>query len=373
MSDSIFIRPQRQHKKTTYQVEYYEVVDGVPKRRRENFKTKQDAINREQDLLLERARAEQTIMSPCTPGVFQIERKSIQDALSDFANNKYATAFDRRHHRKEMSNYNLFGEYIIEKRGRLFVDEITLKDIEQWRIDTQASGVKNATIERRTNSVRSFLNYCVNHKYRLDNPVDFVTKLPVITPKRELWASQNDKVKVCETIQAWASEMFVVLDETLARPIELCRQTVGDFDRANRTARYVSGKGNTIRERWIPLTDKAFNVYVAVIERRRAEGRGKSDNLIFRNSKGNAVSTEVLSKQIRIAREKLEIKESSKLYALRHEGLTNLGKNNVGLRKISELAGHSKAATTMHYMQVDVEDLRNVINIADKVKRSQVG
>lgn len=377
MNDNVIIRPQKQFNRTTFQVEWYEDVPGstVQKRRRKNFKRKDQAENKRQELLLaiERKLARDVLKSQGVRVEKEkqtLQRKTIQEALLNFSEEKKTTSFDLRHHRKEMSNYNIFGEYIIDVKNRDFIDEISLLDLQEWRRSMQEKEPKklsNSTIERRMNSVRSFLNYCIAHGYIDENPAEKLKKLPIVTPKRKLW-KESEKVDVFCTIPEWAQEFWTCLEETLCRPIELCRQTISDIDFENRKCRLLSGKGG-VRERWVPLSDRAIIIYRAVITKRRLEFRSKPDDLIFRNSRGNPVTTEVFDKAVRVMREKAGIIKGATPYALRHEGLTNMSKLHIGETTIAAWAGHAKTQTTKHYLQTEVDDLRKVINIRDGQKK----
>jgi integrase len=379
MSEKIVIRACPGVKKPTYQVEFYD-LEG--KRKRKNYKTKLDAENFRQELIdlrnrnnaIKNLRAQGVIVDQ---GKVERLRKPIQEALREFFESKLSLVRDPKDLRSlkiEKLTYNLFGEFIIEERERDFVDEITLLDLEQLRTKFQAKKLKNATIVRKETSIGAFLNYCLKHKYVESNVALGLSKLPITTPKRILY-SDDQKAMLESALSEWAQEIFILLAETFARPIELERAVISDFDIAARELRVVSAKGIKIQERFLPLSERAFTVLKAVVAKRRLEGRGGPNDLIFRNSKGGAVSTDVFDKAVRKAAKDLKIAIEATPYALRHGGLIALRKMKVHMSLIGSIAGHRKTETTMHYLKNDSDELRNVIKLMDfeKKKNTQVG
>lgn len=372
MSNSIIIRPQTQHKKTTYQVEWYE----GGKRKRKNKKTRAEANAYKQ--LLENKFAQQKAIADlqevgiklALPGpVDSLVRKDIQSALEDFYESKKAVAFDPKDLRSlkiEKIAYNYFGEFIIDSKQRTYVDEITLKDLEEYRAFLQKKGLKNATVARKETSMTSFLNYCVSHKYRSDNPATGLAQLPIVTPKRPTMRETDYREQLEDGLPEWCSEIFIVQGETFGRNIELLRARIGDVNLLSREIRLISAKGSHVHERWVPLTARAFSILKAVIAKRKLEGHGEDTDYLFLNSRGNPVTSDVYCDVIKETRRKLEIPEWVKAYVLRHDGLKNLRRNKVHQSQIGEIAGHRKLETTLMYLTSESDELRNVINLVDE-------
>lgn len=375
MSENIIIRPQTQFNKTTYQVEWWIDLNGEKIRKRKSFKNQYQAENKKNEILTERVTqsAKDALRARGVRFDSGEDRKfiskSIQDALELFYENLKITVFDVRHLRREKLIINQFGGFIIDERGRQTVDEITLEDLEQFRKNMLSRKLAPSTVERCFNNIRSFLNYCVSHKFREDNPAKFLKRLHVKIPTIQPWSEHYEEIELA--LPEWASEFLVVLEDTMCRPIELCRAQVKHIDWEERTITLISGKGNVVSERRVPLTDRVFTTLRAVVAKRKLEKRGDPDDLVFRNSKGNPVKTEIFDKAIRKARRALNLPEYIKAYAVRHEGLTQLKRLKVAMADIGALAGHKKIETTKRYTASDMKDLRNVINIADAAKKKQ--
>lgn len=376
MSD-IIIRPQTQHKKTTYQVEWW--VDG--QRRRKNKKTKADANAFRDALLLAESRRnairdlkDSGIQVAVQSQVDGLTRKDIQEALSDFYESKKAVAFDPKDLRSlqiEKINYNYFGEFIIESKKRDYVDEITLKDLEEYRAYLQGLGIKNSTVVRKEISANAFLNYCVSHKYIRDNPASGLKTIPIVTPKRPTMNGTEYRDQLEDGLPEWCAEIFIVQGETFCRNIELLRCKISDVS-ASKEIRLVSAKGNHVHERWVPLTERAWVTVKAVIAKRRFEGRGAEDDFLFLNSRGNPVTSDVYCNVVKKTREKLNLPSWVTAYVLRHDGIKNLRRQKVHSSQIGELAGHRKESTTRIYLGSESEELRNVINLVDRSKKKAV-
>lgn len=378
MSDTVIIRPQSHQKKTTYQVEFYR--DG--KRKRETKKTKADAIafKKEIEEQIRRRKAIESLKSSgvvlSTPGqADQLKRMDIQSALESFYESKKAVVFDPKDLRSlqvEKYAYNLFGEFIVEKRKRDFVDEITLEDLEKLRVSLQKKKLKNATIVRKENSITAFLNYCVEHKWRTDNPANGLMSLPVVTPVRKTMRGTDYRQQIEDNLPEWCAEIFIVQGETIARNIEILRAKVEDVNWVTKEIRLVSAKGRHVHERFVPLTERAQTVLRAAIAKRKLQKRGEAEDLIFLNSRGRMVTSDVYCDVIKKTREKLKLPDWATAYVLRHDGLKELRRLKAHQSQISEIAGHRKAETTQHYMRGESDELRNVINLVDRSKQKAI-
>lgn len=346
----------------TYQIRFY---DERGNRKKRNFKTKLEAETFKQELITQEQRRQLAAFNRAQGIVVEsdIERKLIQDALAEMYQQKLSSAFNKDSVKQEKFNYNLFGKFIFEEMGRDYCDEITLLDLEKFRQKEKDRGIKNASIERRFNFVRAFLNYCVAHKYRRDNPAEHIKKLYVEVIEPELW-SEGDSEKIIEQLPEWASEFILVLKDTMARPIELNRLKFSDINFFNKTVSLISAKGASVHKRKVPLTEQSIQILRA-IEQRRGPSQ---DQLVFVNSKGRPVTTSVMNKALKVARRELGLSEGLKAYGFRHGGLSQLNRLNVNQRLISKVAGHRKAETTQRYLHTNEDELRNVIDLTEAMK-----
>lgn len=380
MSDSITIRPQTQYKTTTYMVEWW--VNGV--RRRRTKKTKLDANNFKQELIdsanrakaLEELKAQGMVFN--TPAA-SIQREEIQTSLTSFYKSKLDVVVDQKDMNSlkiEKINYNQFGVFIVDVRKKFFVDEIVLQDMEAFRgYLKNVRKVSNSTIVRKENSIVAYLNYCISHKYISDNPASGLRSLSVITPPRQTMRGTDYYQEMADGLVEWASELWECMGETMARNIELETSVIGDINFGTREIRLVSKKGCHIHERFVPLTERAVTILKKVVAMRKLEGHGELTDLVFRNSKGNPVTSNCFCDVVRETRRKLDIPEWVTAYINRHDGLKALRRANVHQSHIGEIGGHRKESTTRIYLANERQDLRNVINIfeAGKNKKAQVG
>ena len=342
-----------------YQLDYS--VDG--KRQRLQFKTKSEAVAEKK-----RLETGEDDSSHDLEKVFPAcERKKISDGIREFISFKESRAKRKRSFQLEKYIFNHFYEasFALELD---FIDEIRLTHLEQIQSVWKKKKLSNATVNRRMNSVKSFLSKCQNWGFITENPASQLEEITVITPKRELWTIDevDDLVK---DLPSWAQNFFLFLHETGCRPVEAGDLLFKDVDWNRRTARLVSFKGPNVYERPAHLSEGLYALLLSIRNKRTKDGSFREDAHVFVNSIGNKVETDVFGKVVCKVRRLKGMREGLVPYGLRHTLCTLLADLNVGQNKIMAIAGHRKAETTARYIHMD-ESLKNVVDlVAEHRKR----
>ncbi|MBU0473123.1 MAG: tyrosine-type recombinase/integrase [Bacteroidetes bacterium] len=118
-----------------------------------------------------------------------------------------------------------------------------------------------------------------------------------------------------------------------------------------------SFKTKTREQRTIPLCDDAIDILIA------ARGKVvKLDGFVF-NKRGSAYTADYISKRFKRACRKAKVSEGIHFHSLRHSFASNLAQREVSLYKIKELLGHSSITTTEIYAHLNIDGLRDAVNV----------
>ncbi len=133
-----------------------------------------------------------------------------------------------------------------------------------------------------------------------------------------------------------------------------CRNLrVEDIDFVEGVCAVKQGKGK--KDRATVLSEnlaQSLKVYL--------EKNNFSSGLIFRNKKGEALSSRNVQKIVSRAAKRAGIDKGVTPHKLRHSFATHLLDSGVSIRVIQELLGHSNLQTTQIYTRVSREHIRNV-------------
>ena len=132
-----------------------------------------------------------------------------------------------------------------------------------------------------------------------------------------------------------------------------CNQWPQDSDHIT-----ITGKGN--KQRQIVLLDvvhTAMNAYFNACPSPMEPQRP-----LFIGKQGKRLNQGVVQRAIRQLRAQLNLPDTVTPHALRHSFATHLLVDGVNIRAIQELLGHASLSTTQRYTELDIEDLRDLID-----------
>jgi len=186
----------------------------------------------------------------------------------------------------------------------------------------------------------------------------WLAKVPKPTPSQRQRIPTDDETK---SLMRLAHARFRLIYEALrisgARPNELCRATIDDWQRdANgQTGVIVLQQHKTARKsgrpRTIPVGRKLGKLLRLAIGRR-------TTGPIFLSPRNHGWTVKNLSTQFARLRSAAGLDRELVLYSARHEAGTNFCREH-GILKAARLLGHARIETTQRYVHLNIDELKD--------------
>ena len=142
---------------------------------------------------------------------------------------------------------------------------------------------------------------------------------------------------------------------------ECTKFNINDLNLENNTAKVRGGKGN--KDRMIILSQN----FVSKVKEYLKNRENKSDYLFPTKESNKPITIRMAQKVIEQAADKAGFKKRVYCHILRSSFATHLLENNVDIRYIQELLGHSDLSTTQKYTKVNMEQLRKIKSPLDNL------
>lgn len=249
--------------------------------------------------------------------------------------------------------------FYMKERGDILSSDISTTNIRSYGHYVAASGVKPSTVRHYLKELSSFCNYLVTKGYLDTNPVSEIKKpkvgrkLPVYLTEQEIAALFN--AVDLEQPQGFRDLLILkTLYYTGIRDGELVnlkmQDIVGDFE-----AFIVrSGKGN--KDRIVPIHHHLAEMLRQYVQDFRKESEEK---YLFLSNSGKGLNRGWIAHIVRKCRD--ELNPEIRPHSIRHSFATQLILNGVDLKTISELLGHQSLESTVVYVHISLERLREII------------
>ena len=246
--------------------------------------------------------------------------------------------------------------------GRLdSVLEATRLDIAEYLAHLRQRGLSSSTVDRKTDSIRSFYRFLTAERYITGDPTRLIessrswSKLPSVLSIEEvqLLLDQPDTSKPLGLRNKMILE---VMYATGLRVSEIVELRITDI---NPDVGYIRclGKGN--KERVVPIGSEALAAVQEYVESGRPLLHPEDDHLLV-NYRGGKLTRDGVLKIIRKIAKSAGISKRISPHTLRHCFATHLLERGADLRSLQEMLGHADIATTQIYTHVNSKRLRNI-------------
>src|SRR5712672_4041157 len=243
-------------------------------------------------------------------------------------------------------------------------DTASFEDVRRYQLHLAASGVGVPTINQTVSTLRFFFRVTlrrheiVEHTHVIHEP----RKLPVVLSPEEvarlLDAAPGLKYKAALSVAYGAG----------LRATEVISLKVSDIDSKRMVIRVEQGKGR--KDRYVMLSPHLLELLRAWWRAERPQGW-----LFPGRDRVQPMTTRQLNRACHAAAQRAEIDKRVSLHTLRHSFATHLLEQNIDIRVIQVLLGHTKLDTTALYTRVATKTIREVVSplehIARKVERAE--
>ncbi len=274
-------------------------------------------------------------------------------------NNRYLTMFEDYLKLVKRASDNTIIAYTKDVRRFLSSVDKELKDINHSDIEKfikslskgEITGghVVESTISRYLSALKSFFSYMELAGIMNSNPVEKV-RHPRLRRKVPDFLSPEE---VVELLNVFDNEKNLREKTILSllyycglRVSELCNLRVEDVSLSPPYIKILMGKGN--KDRLVPLNEKVVQLVEEYLEKERPRfylfpGKRNSSLKMYEST---------VFRILKKAAKKAGIRKNVHPHVLRHSFATHLVMNNVSVKVVQELLGHSNLSTTSIYLHV---------------------
>ena len=260
-----------------------------------------------------------------------------------------------------LHDVNLFLQYSNGKD----IHSVTPADIEQFTVFILELGMSARSQARILSGIKSFFNYLVLEKEIEVSPAELIESprlkrhLPDTLSYGEIMA-MLDSIDL-STIEGRRNRaMLETLYACGLRVSELVSLSISMLYLDDGFVRII-GKGN--KERLVPIGKTAIKQIRSYIENDRCHipiQKG-SENIVFLNKRGTALSRVMVFKIIKETAAAAGIHKSVSPHTFRHSFATHLIEGGADLRAVQDMLGHESITTTEIYTHLDRRYLQETI------------
>jgi len=243
------------------------------------------------------------------------------------------------------------------------LSEITAADIAQMKLHFEAQGNSPATVNRKLAALSKMLsvaleNGVIERKPKISRNKERKTRFRYLTTSQR-YALMDYWLDVGE---ADMHDLTVLLLETGARCFsEMLRLKWVDVSLNEEYVTFWETKTN--RARTIPLTSHGM----ALIKLRQSRAKFGEDTHVF----GQLSGTKVNRLWDKMRRE-LDGFADVTLHTLRHTCCTRLVEGGADIKRVMEWMGHENISTTLRYMQMKPQALKDVVHMLEPQNEEKV-
>jgi len=242
---------------------------------------------------------------------------------------------------------------------------ITSNDIEKYK-SVRLIEVSQTTVNIDLNTIKAIFNIAIRFNWIEKNPSKDIKKISI--PQKERLCFNDLELKlILNNCNSLIKNIVCFALYTGMRLNEICNIQLKDINFDERILS-ITNKENfrtkSGKQRQIPISDNLFKLLNEMLEQKPNDNilsLYNPESYIFSRN-GFKLSANFVSKAFKKVLRKLNMNERFHFHCLRHTFITNLIKNGVNINYVKEIAGHSEIQTTMNYIHIVTNDLREAVN-----------
>lgn len=254
-----------------------------------------------------------------------------------------------------------YNNWIDKKLGSKKLVEITVDDIQEI-INKALSERTPRTAEFIKAVFRQIFNFAINRDLYFKNNPAMKISIPSFDNKRTFFFSNEQAEELIRRLyirREIVGDIVNLAFHTGCRAAEIFNLDWKSVDLKNRFLMLLNTKHGK-STRYIPMDETAFEILS-----RRA--KIDKEGIVFKNNKGETFKempdcyNEVLQ-EMGLRKKGMTTKELPVFYSVRHTFASNLVINNVNLREVQTLMGHSTSQMTERYSHLAPDHLKKAIS-----------
>ena len=236
-------------------------------------------------------------------------------------------------------------------------DQASAEDLRLFQLDMANNGTSRITMNATITALRFFFKVTIDK-------LEIVRKLKTVAVERKLPVvlSQEEVAHLLNVTNSlkYKAALSIAYGAGL-RISEIVSLKISHIDSKRMVIRVEQGKGR--KDRYAMLSPSLLKVLREWWKEGHANGKLLKGGWLFPGKNPvNPLSSRQLSRACRAAAVTAEIDKKVSMHCLRHSYATHLLEQNVDIRTIQVLLGHSKLETTALYTQVATNVLNKVIS-----------
>jgi site-specific recombinase XerD len=236
-------------------------------------------------------------------------------------------------------------------------DTATFEDIRRFQLHVAASGVGTPSVNHTVSALRFFFRVTLKRPAILEHTAfnHEPRKLPIVLSPEEVArlidAAPGLKYKAALSVAYGAG----------LRAAEVMSLKVSDIDSKRMLIRVEQGKGR--KDRYVMLSPHLLELLRAWYKAARPRG------WLFPGGRNpvQPLTTRQLNRACHEAADAARIGKKVSMHTLRHSFATHLLEQNIDVRVIQVLLGHSKLDSTAQYTRVATKTIRDVMSPLDRL------
>jgi site-specific recombinase XerD len=239
---------------------------------------------------------------------------------------------------------------------------MSFKDFEYYKTERLKS-INKTSVNIEVRNIKAIFNFIIKLGYLKENPAIGIKQFS-IPQKEKLSFSKEDIQKLLSVIDSSLIKNVMLFGLfTGCRINEILNIQLKNVDVENRWIDIINKpdfKTKTGKARRIPISDELYSTIIQLYD--LEEFNNSPERYLFSSAKFQRYHKNFISKKFKDYLRKASLPEKYHFHCLRHTFITNLIKNGVNLNYVKELAGHTDINTTMGYIHIETEDLREAVN-----------
>ncbi|MFC2093519.1 tyrosine-type recombinase/integrase [Bacteroidota bacterium] len=245
------------------------------------------------------------------------------------------------------------------------INLINLSHIEYYK-NERVKEVKKITCNIEIKTIKSIFNLCLKFNFIERNNIAGV-QIYKIPQKEKLSFSETEIKLILNNIEDSTLKNIVLVGLlTGCRLDEICNIQIKDIilkDRVLMIRNKPNFKTKTGKIRNIPISDKLYSLLQSMLkDENNILNFYYPEGYLFQNKFNSKFNKDYISRSFKKVLRKLNLPEKYHFHCLRHTCISQMIKNGVNINYVKEIAGHSEISTTMNYIHIVTDDLREAVN-----------